>query len=203
MNCSGKHAAMLATCVAAGWPVLSYRDPAHPLQQRIRACVERLAAEPVTATGVDGCGAPLMALTLAGLARAFSAVVRSPEGSAERRVADAMRAWPEWMSGTHRYEAVLMRAIPGMLMKPGADGVCAFALADGRCGAVKFDDGGQRAMTPVLAKLLRDLIEADFDGAADLDALDELARVPVNGAGQPVGEIRQVLPSLPPVRSVT
>jgi L-asparaginase II len=194
MNCSGKHAAMLATCVAAGWPAASYRDPAHPLQLRIKASVERLAAEPVTAIGVDGCGAPLMALSLAGLARAFSAAVRGPEGSPERRVADAMRAWPEWMSGTRRYEALLMRAIPGMLMKPGADGVCAFALADGRCGAVKFDDGGQRAMTPVLVKLLRDLLEADFSGTADLDALEELAQVQVTGGGDPVGEIREVLP---------
>jgi L-asparaginase II len=192
MNCSGKHAAMLATCVAAGWPAASYRDQDHPLQLRIKAMIERLAAEHVTAIGVDGCGAPLMALTLTGLARAFAAIVRSPAGSAELRVADAMRGHPAWMSGTRRYEAALMSAVPGMLMKPGADGVCAFALADGRAAAVKIDDGAQRAVAPVMAALLRDLVAAGFSGSADTDALDDLAAAPVLGGGQPVGQITPV-----------
>ncbi len=77
MNCSGKHAAMLATCVAAGWPTASYTDPGHPLQAQIRQAVERLAGEPVAAIGVDGCGAPLFAISLTGLARAFRALVRA------------------------------------------------------------------------------------------------------------------------------
>lgn len=208
MNCSGKHAAMLASCVAAGWPTASYRDPGHPLQRSIKATIERLTAEPVTAVGVDGCGAPLMALSLTGLARAFATIVASPAGSAELAVADAMRAYPAWMSGTRRYEAALMSAVPGMLMKPGADGVCAFALADGRAAAVKIDDGAQRAVAPVMAALLRELVAAEpgADGAVDgpvvdgpvVDGtvLDELATGPVLGGGQPVGEIRPTLPRL-------
>ena len=80
MNCSGKHAAMLATCVAAGWPTASYRDPTHPLQAEIRRTIERLSGEPVAAVGVDGCGAPIFALSVAGLARAFRAMVLSDHG---------------------------------------------------------------------------------------------------------------------------
>ena len=57
MNCSGKHAAMLATCVANGWPTGTYLDGDHPLQAGLARTVERLAGETVTATGVDGCGA--------------------------------------------------------------------------------------------------------------------------------------------------
>ncbi len=194
MNCSGKHAAMLAACAAQGWPTASYRDPDHPLQKQIRHTIEALAGEPVTAIGVDGCGAPLMALSLTGLARAFRAMVLSPAGMAERRVADAMRGVPEWMSGTRRYEAALMRAVPGLLMKPGADGVCAFALADGRAAAVKIDDGAQRAMAPVMAALLRHLIEIEPVAGTDAEVLRGLATAPVLGGGQPVGEIRPVLP---------
>ncbi len=197
MNCSGKHAAMLATCVAAGWPTDNYRDPEHRLQQRIKATIERLAAELVTAIGVDGCGAPLMALTLTGLARAFATIVGSPDGSPELRVADAMRTYPAWMSGTRRYEAALMNAVPGMLMKPGADGVCAFALADGRAAAVKIDDGAQRAVAPVMAALLRAMISDREVVGTDIDALDEVVHAPVLGGGQPVGEIRPLLPPLP------
>ena len=204
MNCSGKHSAMLASCVAAGWPTQSYRDPGHPLQQRMKTTIEALAGEPVTAMGVDGCGAPLMALTLQGLARSFAAVVLAPRGTPERRVADAMRAFPAWMSGTRRNEAAMMTAVPGMLMKPGADGVCAFALPDGRAAAVKMDDGASRAVSPVMAALVRELVTTDYDDAVDYEALDELATPFVYGGGEPVGEITPILPALlgrPPGRS--
>ena len=155
MNCSGKHAAMLATCAANGWPTGSYTDPGHPLQQAIRTTIAELAGQQPAATGVDGCGAPLFALTLDGLARAFRALVLAGAGTPERRVADAMRAYPEWTSGTDRDERRLMDAVPGLLVKAGAEGVNAFAFGDGRAGAVKIDDGGQRARTPVTVAVLR------------------------------------------------
>jgi L-asparaginase II len=184
MNCSGKHAAMLATCVANGWPATSYLAPDHPLQQAIRRTVERLAGERVTATGVDGCGAPLLALTLTGLARAFRALVLSAAGTPERRVADAMRAYPQWTSGTRRDERKLMEAVPGLLVKGGAEGVAAFAFADGRSGAAKIDDGMARGRTPVTVAALRLL------GAVVPDAL---ASAPVIGGEAEVGAVRAVI----------
>jgi len=200
MNCSGKHAAMLATCAAAGWPTATYRDPGHPLQQRIRQTVERLCGEQVAATGVDGCGAPLFALSPLGLARGFRTMVLSGDGSAERRVADAMRANPLWTSGTTRAEAAMVSAVPGLLMKSGAEGVCAFALADGRACAVKIDDGAARATPPLMAMVVRALVAPDAEvpapagpggpSQAGLDVLAGLASSPVTGAGLPVGEIR-------------
>jgi L-asparaginase II len=189
MNCSGKHAAMLATCVAAGWPTDSYRDPDHPLQQQIRSVISRLAGEPVAAIGVDGCGAPLMAISVTGLARAFRAVVLAEPGTAERAVADAMRAYPEWTSGWARPERSLMTAIPGLLLKSGADGVEGFALADGRAGAFKIEDGAARGRVPVTVALLRDLGAQTVPGA-DVGSLAALATSPVYGGGQVVGEIR-------------
>lgn len=183
MNCSGKHAAMLATCAANDWPTGSYTDPGHPLQQAIRTTIAELAGQQPAATGVDGCGAPLFALTLDGLARAFRALVLAGAGTPERRVADAMRAYPEWTSGTDRDERRLMDAVPGLLVKGGAEGVNAFAFGDGRAGVVKIDDGGQRARTPVTVAVLRLL------GAAVPDAL---ATVPVTGGDAVVGEIRAV-----------
>lgn len=196
MNCSGKHAAMLATCVAAGWPTASYRDPAHPLQAEIRRTIERLSGEPVTAVGVDGCGAPIFALSVAGLARAFRAMVLSDHGSPERTVADAMRAYPEWTSGSTRPERVLMEAVPGLLLKSGAEGVEAFALADGRAGAFKIDDGAGRARPPVTVALLRRLGAAGEPGA-DVAALDRVGLTEVKGGGQRVGEIRVTLGRVP------
>ena len=165
---------MLATCVLNGWPTRGYLAPEHPLQQAIRCTVSELADQQIPVTGVDGCGAPLFALTLTGLARAFRVLVLAAPGTPERRVADAMRAHPEWTSGTSRDERRLMDAVPGLLVKGGAEGVDAFALADanGSGGAVKIEDGAHRARTPVTVAALRLL------GAA---VPDELATVPVIG----------------------
>jgi L-asparaginase II len=186
MNCSGKHAAMLATCVLNRWPTGSYLDLEHPLQQAIQRTVEELAGQRSAAVGVDGCGAPLFALTLAGLARAFRALALAAPGTPGRRVADAMRTHPEWTSGTTRDERLLMDAVPGLLVKGGAEGVDAFALADGhgvRAGAVKIDDGAHRARTPVTVAALRRL-GATVPG--------ELATAPVIGGQAEVGVIRAV-----------
>jgi L-asparaginase II len=183
MNCSGKHAAMLATCIANGWPTETYLDPGHPLQRHIRTTIEGLAREPVAAVGVDGCGAPLFALTLAGLARAFRALVLAEPGTAERRVADAMRKFPEWTSGTDRDENRLMAGVPGLLLKAGAEGVNAFALPDGSAAAVKIEDGSARARTPVTVAVLAALGAQPPAG---------LAAAAVTGGGAPVGEIRAV-----------
>jgi L-asparaginase II len=192
MNCSGKHAAMLATCVANGWPTQTYTDPEHPLQLQIRDVVAELAGEKIAAIGVDGCGAPLLAISAIGLARAFRALVLGPEGSPERRVADAMRAYPAWTSGTSRPERELMEAVPGLLLKGGAEGVDGFALPDGRAGAVKIDDGAPRGRVPVSVALLREL-GAERLAGVDTAALARLATTPVMGGDRVVGEIRATL----------
>ncbi|WP_067143097.1 asparaginase [Microtetraspora malaysiensis] len=183
MNCSGKHSAMLATCAVNGWPVETYLDPAHPLQKAIRATVEELTGERVAATGVDGCGAPLFFVSMAGVVRAFRSFTLADEGTPERRIADAMRAHPEWTSGTARAEAALMRALPGLMVKAGAEAFDAFAFTDGRAAAVKIEDGGDRARVPVTVAALRAL-------GLDAPELDELATPPLLGGGGRVGEIR-------------
>ncbi len=186
MNCSGKHAAMLATCVAAGWPVENYLDPGHPLQLALRAALEDLAEEKSTAVGVDGCGAPLFALTLTGLARAFAKIATAPEGSHEARVASAMNAHPEYVGGTGRDVTTLMRALPGAVAKDGAEGVYALALPDGSAIALKIADGGQRPRPVVMTAALRHIgIPVDTD-----PRLSALATAPVLGHGEPVGAVR-------------
>ncbi len=194
MNCSGKHAAMLACCVSAGWPTGSYLDPAHPLQAAIRGTLEELAGERVQAVGVDGCGAPLFALSLTGLARALRVLVTAPPGTPERRVADAMRAYPDWTSGSHRPERALMAAVPGLLVKSGAEGVQGLALADGRAAAYKIEDGASRPLRAVAVAVLRRL-GVTSDPAADGAALDRIAHVPVIGGEQEVGVVRATLPA--------
>ena len=183
MNCSGKHTAMLAACALRGWPLDSYLDPAHPLQQLIHSVVEEAAGEQVAAVGTDGCGAPLMAISLTGLARAFRSFVLAAPGTAERRVADAMRAHPEYVAGTRRPDTWLMREIPGALSKMGAEAVQAVALPDGRALAFKVDDGASRALGPVLARALTLL-------GVQAPVRERIGTAPLLGGGREVGEIR-------------
>jgi len=185
MNCSGKHAAMLMTCVQLGWPTENYAAVTHPLQEVVRATVADLTSETIETVGVDGCGAPLFAFSLTGLARSFGRLVTAM-GGPDRRVADAVRAHPWRVAGTGREDTVLMRDIEGLLAKGGAEGVHAFALPDGTALAVKIDDGAARARIPLLLATLRHLGIDPGDEAADL------ARDAVLGGGKPVGELRVV-----------
>jgi L-asparaginase II len=194
MNCSGKHAAMLACCVSAGWPTGSYLDPAHPVQQAIRGTLAELAGERIEHVAVDGCGAPLFALSLTGLVRALRVLVTAPAGTPERRVADVMRAHPDWTSGSRRPERALMAAVPGLLVKSGAEGVEGLALADGRAAAFKLEDGASRARPAVTVAVLRRLGAATGPGV-DGAALDQIAHVPVVGGEREVGVVRATLPA--------
>ncbi|PRX47434.1 asparaginase [Prauserella shujinwangii] len=191
MNCSGKHAGMLATCVRNGWPTAGYLDPAHKLQLALADTVAELTGERLAATGVDGCGAPLFAYSLTGLARAFGRLVTAAEGSAERRVADAMRANPWLVAGSGREDTLLMVAVPGLLAKIGAEGVHAVALPDGTAVACKIADGAARARGPVLAEALRALgVAPENPAAASVLAGLGSGRGQVLGGGVPVGELR-------------
>jgi L-asparaginase II len=185
MNCSGKHAAMLATCVAAGWPTAGYLAPDHPLQQAIAAALSRAAGEPVAAVVVDGCGAPQHGMSLTGLARGVHGLVSAAAGSPGRAVADAMRAHPWLVAGTGREDTGLMTAVDGLLVKGGADGVHVAALPGRGAVALKLDDGGDRGRTPVLAAGLALL-------GVPAGVLAPWATLPVSGGGRVVGEVRSV-----------
>jgi L-asparaginase II len=197
MNCSGKHAAMIATCVANGWPIHDallekspdgvwgvddYRSPEHPLQKAIRTAVEDSAGEKVGYVAVDGCGAPVLAISLAGLARSFGMFASAADGL-ERRVADAFRAYPEYASGSRRDEAALMRAVPGLFCKAGAESVYAVGLADGRGIAVKVEDGTPRARAVVMAAVLRRL-------GIEHEVVECQLEHPLYGGGVQVGSVR-------------
>jgi L-asparaginase II len=188
MNCSGKHAAMVATCVLNGWDVATYLDPDHPLQRAIAETFADLTGEPVAHVAVDGCGAPLLSTSLTGLARAFRTLAVATSGE-EARVAAAIREHPAYVSGTSRDELRLLTAIPGAIGKAGAESCYAVALADGRSFALKCDDGAPRVRPVLMAEALR-RSGVSLEPGVDAEALDETGRLTLLGGGRPVGEIR-------------
>jgi L-asparaginase II len=194
MNCSGKHAAMLATCVANDWPTATYRDPGHPLQQALAATFAELTGETIAVTAVDGCGAPLFSASLVGLARAFRALALGLDGAgvpdaAAARIAGAIRAHPAYVSGTTRDERALLTAIPGAIGKAGAECCYAVALMDGRAFALKADDGAPRVRPVLMAEALRR--SGVLEGRdVDAEAVRRTGVLELLGGGVPVGEIR-------------
>lgn len=181
MECSAKHAAMLLTTVLNDWPIESYLEPAHPLQQAITETFASLTGAPPAAVGVDGCGLPVLATTLGRLAAATARLMNAPDGSDGRRLVDAMLAHPEYVSGTRRDELHLMRAVPGLLAKTGAESVLVVGLPDGTACALKIEDGGKRARFVAMHRALE---------IAGLQADILTNRPAVWGGGKRVGEVR-------------
>jgi L-asparaginase II len=196
-NCSGKHAGILALARLRDEPFAGYLDPAHPVQREILAFCERAFADRFTPDriGVDGCGIPAFATTLASAARGFArfATLRdlaSDDAAALGRVRDAMLAEPWMVSGTGRFDTDLMTAAGGSIVaKGGAEGVHADALLTLRAGFVlKTIDGAARAVPPATLALLGRLGAL---GASAAEKLQGHARPALrNVAGRVVGELR-------------
>jgi L-asparaginase II len=185
-NCSGKHAGMLATCRANGWPIESYLDGTHPLQRAIVSGIAHLSGRAVAHIGIDGCGAPSHVMQLTDLARAFRSIATGEEGSSGARITRAMTAHPDMVGGPGHPTTAMMQGIPGLVLKDGAEGVFAGAFADGRAVALKIADGSNRARPPVMRAALAAL-------GADISGVDSRVFEPeVLGHGHRVGGVRCV-----------
>jgi len=196
-NCSGKHAGILALCVATGADTATYMDVANPAQRAILDLCARLSDDDAATwpLGIDGCGIPVYATSLRRAALSFARLaslegIDKRDASALRVVRDAMIAYPEYVAGTGELDAVLMQAGKGSLVcKGGAEGVHGIAALDQGFGYVsKVLDGASRARGPSTIAALRRLGALD---EAQLGTLSRFARpVVYNRAGRAVGEIR-------------
>ena len=187
-NCSGQHAALLAFCVARGWPVAGYQEPEHPLQRAVRRELSAWLGEDCERLpwGTDGCGLPTPALSLQKMARVFAEVGASPE-AAVRSVVTAMTTHPTLVSGPTALSANLMRASSGrILAKEGAEGVFCLASAEGAWGAAfKVLDGATRPLGPAVVHALATL---SLLAPEEIGRLERFARPVVrNTCGNEVG----------------
>jgi len=203
-NCSGKHAAMLASAKYIGADPASYDSITHPVQQEILKTVAAFAEMPVDsiAIGVDGCAAPNFAMPLSNMAICFANLI-APQKAFDERIRQAcismisaMVKFPELIGGTERLDTILMTAAPGKIIsKVGADGVwlCG-VLPDERYPrgvaiALKIEDGDDKRARPVVAvELLREL------GILPTDALTDISPMPIrNRRGEIVGQVNPQL----------
>jgi L-asparaginase II len=146
-NCSGKHAAFLATCVKNGWDTKTYLQPEHPLQKLIVEVIEEFSGEKIPHSTFDGCGAPLHLMSLQGLSRAIGKFTES-----EIEIRDAMLANPWVVDDRGASDTLVMEK--GMLAKIGAEGVFVIGLSSGHGVAVKVADGSMRPAGLAALKML-------------------------------------------------
>ena len=149
MNCSGKHAGMLATCVINGWDIKTYLNADHPLQVAVLNEIEGLVGAKVSNKTFDGCGAPLFAVTTRELANAIRNITISKD-PVHVEVMSAARAFPEMVAGDGRLTTRTMQSVSGLFMKEGAEAVEVASMSDGRTLVFKISDGSWRAFGAIM-----------------------------------------------------
>jgi L-asparaginase II len=194
-DCSGKHAGMLLACTVAGWDIATYTRRSHPLQRRVLRAVERVTDVDDVRVGVDGCGVPVHGVPLRAIATMYARLGHpSRLGDLHpyaARAVEAMLAEPYLVGGRHRFDTALMQAVPGLLVKDGAEALlCVSVPSMGLGVALKVDDAGDRAAGPAMIEVLAQVGALD---ARRRHALEGLARPPVLGGGKVVGAIEPVV----------
>ena len=192
MNCSGKHAAMLLACRANDWPIEDYLDPEHPLQKRMLDVLERFTGERPVATVIDGCGAPVHALSLTALARGIQKITTASPSSPfalfreAAALTEAVRSTRMGGRRTGRPDTVAIERL-GVFAKFGAEGVMVMTAPNGTTAALKVLDGSSRASTVIAARLLADAGALEHSA---VDAVEPDLGLEVLGGGAGVGRIR-------------
>ena len=180
--CSGKHAGMVGLALHLGASVEGYEHLQHPVQQEvvktIRSLLARRPGQPdrgregsdrlatlAMFAGLDGCGVPVVRLSLDEAAWLY-ALLAAGTTRALARVRDAMLAHPGLVAGDTMLDTRVMRAAPGRAVaKGGAEGIQGLALLssfarDPRRGTaigcvVKVEDGSARPLPSLVALCLR------------------------------------------------
>ncbi|MDA0674816.1 MAG: asparaginase [Proteobacteria bacterium] len=163
-NCSGKHTGFLATALHLGEPIAGYEQPDHPVQRRIAAVLQDMTGESLSHAprGIDGCGIPVIGVSLKGLARAMARMaapdrLAPPRAAAIRRIVRAMAAHPHLVGGEARFDTAAIQAGAGAFVtKTGAEGVHVAIIPRRGLGiALKIDDGAGRAAEVAMVEALR------------------------------------------------
>jgi L-asparaginase II len=190
-NCSGKHAYMLAGSVVGGWETARYTEPEHPLQAVVADTLSEFAGVPIEHVGVDGCGVPVHAMPLRGLATAYARLGTRAAGGEEGPAAlvAAVRRHPFMVAGSGQLDTVLLEGTGGrVLAKVGAEAAYAAVDLDSGVGlALKVVDGAPRARGAALLAALRGLGWLD---EREWETVLPAATVEVHGGGRTVGAVR-------------
>ena len=196
-NCSGKHAGFLTTALHLGESLQGYIDRDHPVQQRTRQVLAELSDTDLEQApdGIDGCGIPVIGLSLRATALAMARMANPKaldpgRAAAARRIVQAMTDEPFMVAGSGRFDTVVMAVIGRQAaIKTGAEGFYTAMLPEAGLGiALKIDDGATRAAETAIGALL--IRYGAIGPAASQQLADTLQPTLRNRVGRPVGLLR-------------
>jgi L-asparaginase II len=199
-NCSGKHTGFLTLALHLRAPVERYGDPEHPVQRLVRRTLSEMGGVDLATapSAVDGCGVPVFGMPLSAIARGFARlaardILPTARAVAARRIVAAMTTHPFFVAGAGRFDTLVIEQAAGrVLVKGGAEGVCAAALLDRGLGlAVKIDDGAKRAAESAMAALLARFAGGDEALVRTLSTFG--AKAVLDTRGSTVGSLRPAL----------
>ena len=163
-NCSGKHTGFLTAAVHWNHQTSGYIKISHPVQQNMIQTLQELTEEALEhrPIGIDGCGIPVVGVSLKGIALACARMASRKFNSSLRRnatekIINAMTQYPHLIAGSGRFcTAVIEKTKGTALVKVGAEGVYSCMVLNGKgLGiALKIDDGSRRAAEVLMGALL-------------------------------------------------
>lgn len=152
--CSGKHAGFITTSKINNWSIIDYKNPNHPMQIACKKELELLSNEKIIKIAVDGCGAPLFAITLKGLATAIHNLMISND-PVHQRVVNACKTYPIMVSGENTLPTLAMEMVPDLFVKTGSESVLVAGLSTGHTIVSKISDGSDRGEFELLKASLK------------------------------------------------
>ena len=159
-NCSGKHAAFLATCKKLNWPLENYLKGNHPLQVEIFRIISELLEIPASDVFAerDDCGSPTLYMRLMDMAKLYSKLSSSENAELEQ-ISRAMTLNPILIADKNNFDTEIIEASHGQILsKSGAEGIQCLARSNEGIGiAIKVEDGSKRAKYSVGLHILKQL----------------------------------------------
>lgn len=181
-NCSGKHTGFLTVMRHLDMNHGNYLDPSHPLHaDYVTPMLSEICHVDLSKQqpGIDGCGIPVWAVPLSGLAVGWAEMIRKPSAAP---LFEAMKNQAFYVAGTDRVCTEIILSTAGRaIVKTGAEGVfCAVIPEEGIGVALKVRDGASRAAAAALKWVLSEY------GIMERKLSEPLT----NHAGKHIGEIR-------------
>ena len=181
-NCSGKHTGFLTVMRHLEIDHQNYLDPLHPLHaDYVTPTLSEICHVDLSKQqpGIDGCGIPVWAVPINGLARGWAELNHQPSAPS---LFEAMKNQAFSVAGTDRICTEIISSTKGKaIVKTGAEGVFCAAIPEEQIGvALKVRDGASRAAAAALKWILGE------HGVVDKKVSEPLT----NHVGKHIGEIR-------------
>ncbi len=181
-NCSGKHLAMLTSCIANKYGIVNYLDFNHPHQREIRKVFNKFTETKLTKRNfsLDGCSAPQYSFQIKSISKALNNLIKSYNNEFGytipiRILINSILKNASYIGGTTSFDSQIIDASKSKIFcKHGAEGVFLFVhFKKGISGVLKVTDGNERAIPITIINIFKKLKLMNKSELRDLGKQDK------------------------------